>query len=358
MPNKEDLKTLINPFFTWEQKKNYLTYILSRPSEVLKYKPLTISVVGTARCTLECDMCPTHSRLVPEDYEFSQKPSKDISLETFKKVLDTFSEALNVHIIGAGEPLLNKDFFEMVHYAAKRHMTVKTFSNGTTIPENISRILEAPLDGITISLNGHNREEYRRMTGGACEIYDKIFDGVKTLISERDRTNSKVKIKLSFIIDTVNYKSLEDMIRAGMGLGADTIFLCNFLPCPYPGLSADERMIFLKNKGAIDFIKDVYDNLDNETKRKVSFPDAVDIGIKDNKCDTHFTQIRVDGEGRVSSCSVMLLNMEGSGYYYQPDVWNNTFFRETRRAFLKNNRDLLKDPCRICPENLGVRIDA
>jgi MoaA/NifB/PqqE/SkfB family radical SAM enzyme len=357
--SKEDIKTLCGNFFTWEQKKNYLKYIFSRPSKILKYKPITISIVGTGRCTLGCDMCPTHSKIVPEDYEFRQYPAKDISFDTFKKVVDTFSEALNVHIIGSGEPLLNNGLFDMIDYAAcKKHMIVKTFSNGTTISRNISKILSSKLDGITISLNGHDRDEFQRMTGMAREVYDRIFAAAKELISERNRTHSKVKVKLAFIVDTVNYKSLGKMIDAGMELGADVVFLCNFLPAPYPGLTADERMIFLKNTEIIRFMKNVQARLDERTRRKISFPDVVNPEAVSNECRAHFTQIRVDGDGRVGSCSVMLLNMGGKGYFYEPDVWNNKFFQDMREIFLKNNKSLLKEPCRACPENFGVRIDA
>ena len=66
------------------QKINYLKYLFSGKGEVLSYDPITISIVGTTRCTLSCDMCPTHSGRVPEDYPHKQKNVKDIDFEMFK----------------------------------------------------------------------------------------------------------------------------------------------------------------------------------------------------------------------------------------------------------------------------------
>ena len=104
------------------QKMNYIRYRLSGRAPRLRYRPITVSVVATTRCTLSCDMCPTHSRIVPGDYSHNQTVAKDMNFELFKKVIGRFREALSVHIIGAGEPMLNKDFFKMVEYA--RHKDV------------------------------------------------------------------------------------------------------------------------------------------------------------------------------------------------------------------------------------------
>ena len=124
------IKALISLFMsrhTLHQKLNYLNYLYSKKGKILRFQPITISIVPTGRCTLNCDMCPTHSKKIPDDYHHVQKPTRDMSFDTFKKVVDKFNKALNVQIIGSGEPLLNKDFFKMVEYAAdKKHMKVKS----------------------------------------------------------------------------------------------------------------------------------------------------------------------------------------------------------------------------------------
>jgi len=73
---RDIMHVLIAPH-TFGQKWNYIKYGFSKKSEVLSYDPVTISIVGTTRCTLSCDMCPTHSALVPRDYPHTQKNVKD-----------------------------------------------------------------------------------------------------------------------------------------------------------------------------------------------------------------------------------------------------------------------------------------
>ncbi|MDD5421814.1 MAG: radical SAM protein [Candidatus Omnitrophota bacterium] len=352
------MKDVLNVFranYSFRQKMNYLKYRFSAKEETLGYEPIVISVVATGRCTLSCDMCPTHSKKMPKDYPHIQSPSKDISFEDFKRAVDALPRALHVHIIGSGEPLLNRDFFRIAEYAAvKKRMKVKTFSNGTTIEKNIDNIINSPLDGITISLNGHSPEEFSRMTGCPKETYSRIYDATARLIKARDSSGSKVKVKLSFIIDRVNYVNMPLMIETGERLGADSIFFCNFLPAPYKGFTADERMIFTYDLREIDFMRGVYSRLDPVMKKKISLPDAIDPGRTKNGCNTYFTQIRIDGEGRASSCSIMLLNMKGSGRVWDYGVWNNAFFRNMRKTFLSDSAGLLPEPCRVCPENKGV----
>ena len=337
------------------QKINYLKYLFSGKGEVLSYDPITISIVGTTRCTLSCDMCPTHSGRVPEDYPHKQKNVKDIDFEMFKDIINRFKNALTVHIIGSGEPLLNKDFFRMVEYAAGKKMAVKTFSNGTTIKNNIDIILNSRLDGITVSLNGHDPKEFKRMTGMDEKIYSEIYDMTRILVDKKKKRNPRLKVKLSFIIDKRNYKYIPEMVDTGIKLGADHIFFCNFLAAPYNGLSADERALTADAR-LMDELGAIFRKYPPEVRKRLTPPVLIDKSMERNNCQSHFSQIRFDGDGNVSSCSMMLLNMSGNGNYKDAGVWNNNFFVDMRKRFLSDNAGLIPEPCVVCPDNKGVKV--
>ena len=351
-----DMINMILAPHTLSQKGNYFRYLLSRGREELRYGPVTVSIVATGRCTLSCDMCPTHSGRVPDSYIHAQQPVEDMSFERFREIIDRFSDAVTVHIIGSGEPLLNKDFFRMVDYASGKKMTVKTFSNGTMIRANIDRILNSGLDGITVSINGHNAEEFSRMTGMKPETYDGIYEAVGALVAEKKRRGSRVKIKLSYIIDKHNYRFIPYMVASSAALGVDHSFFCNFLSAPYDGLRAEERSLMAGGKAAGE-IKAIFEAYPPAVRKKLTPPLLVDPGMAGDNCRTHFSQIRFDGNGNVSSCSMMLLNMSGHGHYRDKDVWNNAFFRDMRKAFLSGGSYPVPDPCKVCPDNKGVRID-
>ena len=355
MSTSMDILNMLRNDHTFAQRLNYFKYKFSKKGEALNYDPVTISVVATTKCTLSCDMCPTHSTMVPRDYPYLQRNAKDIDFEMFKEIIDKFDKALEVHIIGSGEPLLNKDFFRMVDYAATKRMKVKTFSNGTTIERNIGRILDSKLDGITISLNGHSPGEFRRMTGMDERIFGQICATTKMLIEMKNRRGSKIKVKASFIIDRYNYKFIPEMISLSLKLGIDHIFFCNFLPSPYDGLRAHERVMMAEDK-VIDELNSIFKSYPFSIRRKITPPTLVDEKMDRNQCATHFSQVRFDGDGNISSCSMMLLDMSGNGNYRDEDLWNNDFFRRMRRAFLSKGDERLPAPCRVCPDNKGRRI--
>lgn len=355
MAMMRDIVNAVLADHTVAQKANFIKYLLSRRGEVLSYDPVTISIVATSRCTLSCDMCPTHSNRVPSDYMYAQQAVKDMDLASFREIIDRFGKATTVHIIGSGEPLLNKDFFAMVDYAASKKMVVKTFSNGTTILDNIDNIINSKLDGITISINGHDSGEFARMTGMDEAIYNTIYRAVEVLVRRKNEASSPIRVKLSFIIDRYNYKSVPEMIAAGSTLGVDHMFFCNFLSAPFDGLRADERAL-MDEGGIREEILAMFASCPPEVRKKLTPPVLIDPADRGNRCATHFSQIRFDGDGNVSSCSMMLLNMAGHGSYKDEGVWNNVFFRDMRRRFLSPDPGLVPEPCRSCPDNKGVHI--
>ncbi len=147
---------------------------------------------------------------------------------------------------------------------------------------------------------------------------------------------------------------LPEMMETALRLGADHSFFCNFLPSPYKGLSAGERSLFAES-ATIKSIRDAISKYPPSVRKRFTLPSLVNEGSKENRCDTHFRQIRFDGDGNVSSCSMMLLNMTGQGNYKDDGVWNNDFFRRMRRTFLsKGGSGDLPEPCKVCPDNKGM----
>lgn len=337
------------------QKRNFFRFYFSRKKEILNYQPVILSIVATGRCTLACDMCPTHSRSIPKDYEHTQKTKTDMEFDMFRDIIDRFDKALSVHIIGSGEPLLNKDLFRMIEYAADKKTLVKTISNGTLLSQNdnIDKILSSKLEGITVSLNGHNNDEFSRMTGMEPRIYDEIYNNVKALIEKKKKVRSGVKVKLSFILDRENVKYVDAMVAASLKLGADHTFFCNFLPSRFDGFRPEERVLF--DDEHLPGLRAAYNKLNKGEKRKFTFPPLLGREKTVRECNTHFSQMRVDGKGNVSSCSMMLLNMEDKGKYYQKDVWNNGFFKLMRRKFM-DSKEELPEPCYHCVSNYGVSL--
>jgi len=340
-------KKIITRKMTMGQAINYLKFKYFSKSPVLRYGPIELSIQTTNRCTFQCDMCQTHSPKIPKNI-YHYQGGKDIDLQTFKQFVDKFKNALSVSLIGTGEPLLNKDFFEMINYAAfKRKMSVVTVSNGSIMGNKINDILNSGLYSIEISLNGHNAEEFNRMTGQPKERFLVIHKNIQRLIIKRDKRGSKLRVSLSFILDQQNYKNIFQMMKIAKKLGVDEVSFHNFLPSPVPGFTARERSLYSDNLNAITALKKLKEK---NYKIKINFPRLLDKERKEKYCRDYFTVLRVDGKGDIGGCTGQLLNLAGNGKFYDENVWNNSHFRERRKLFLNPNvLDLA--PCQNCPCN-------
>jgi MoaA/NifB/PqqE/SkfB family radical SAM enzyme len=343
-----------NSPLTGKQKANYWRYLRQKPETVARYEPVRLSLVATGACNLKCDMCHSHSPQMPENYAFKQEKVGAIGYDLFQQALDKHESAYSLDIIGGGEPLLNPDLFKIIDYAAgEKHMVVKTFSNGLVLHKFVDKLLDSKLSGLTVSLNGHDGAEYDRLTKQGAAFHELIVKNLRQLIAERDRRRPDFKVKVSFILDRENYSHLGEMLDLARSLPADKVFLCNFLHAPFAGSTAAERSIYDDHTEILASMRAAIDAQPAWFRQRIDPPGILEREPKGKKCDVHHTQLRIDGDGNVNSCSTMLLKMKGHGHVLDDDLWNNKFFTGMRRMFL-DDKAPLPEPCKVCPNNHGV----
>lgn len=331
---------------------NLFKYFYGEKKTVVNWDPIYISVFPTYICNLSCDMCLTHSTKF--ENPFGQKPCKDMDFVNFKQVLDRYKNVLAVNLIGNGEPLLNKDLFNMIEYASnERKMYTFSGSNGIILGKYVEEITNSLLDGFTISLNGHNSGEFNRITGMPAKWFDVICDNIVELVRQRNLKKKKLEILVSIILDTENYKNLKDMIYfVEEYLEVDRILFFQFLPTPAPGYTAEERCLFSDDPEVLKTFDQV-NSLPSRIRKKVVLPPLLERVMNANKyCSVPFYNISVDGDGNVGCCCCQLLNLSENGKFYEGDAWNNAHFKEMRRRFI-DPEFLLLEPCKWCYNNAG-----
>jgi len=349
---KDRVKRFVKPLYLalrgrrrMGQALNEMRYMLSARGERIGYAPVELALSITDRCTYECDMCLTHSTKVPAN-EFRHRPAPDMPWEMFCDVIERFKNARILWIIGSGEPMLHADFFRMVEMGARLKMDVHATSNGTTVEENIDRILASGLASLNVSINGDTPDEFHRMSGMRRESYAATLKAVRRLTAAKRARGGGPKIGVSFILDRQNYLRAQAMVDLAASLGAELCSLNNILPSDAPGFRAEERCLFDDDEEAMRSLARVH----TVGRMAVSFPRFFPREARYHCCETFFRQIRVDGNGDVGGCSIALLRLDGNGKYDAPDAWNNEYFRRMRRMFLDGAR--LPVPCRTCQMNV------
>lgn len=127
----------------------------------------------TNKCNMRCAHC----------YMKAGKEYKDeLSCEEIKKLLDCFRNkgGTNVSITG-GEPVMRKDFLEIIEYADKVGLTISIFSNGVLWDEQlIKKIAGLNVEGVQISVDGYDESSNAIIRGTG--FFEKALNTIDLLI--------------------------------------------------------------------------------------------------------------------------------------------------------------------------------
>ncbi|MCT4507722.1 MAG: radical SAM protein [Tepidibacter sp.] len=151
----------------------------------------------THRCNLKCIHC-----CIDADGIISDK--KDLTTQEIKKALDRLIEWNPERImLSGGEPMLRKDFIEILTYLKKHYNgKIVVSTNGTLINDQNVDILAKSAYQIDISIDGVDEQTCSTVRGAG--IFDKVIKSVKLL-----KNTGFEKITLSMVVADKN-KGLED----------------------------------------------------------------------------------------------------------------------------------------------------
>ncbi len=153
----------------------------------------------TRTCNLKCIHCYADS-----DY---RKYEGELSTNEALKFIDELGE-FNVPVLlfSGGEPLMRKDFFQLVEYAQKYNIRLTLSTNGTLIDKTIARRLKnVGISYVGISLDGigSNNDKFRGQEGA----FDRALKGIRNCLEIGQR------VGLRFTINRHNYDQLEDIFK-------------------------------------------------------------------------------------------------------------------------------------------------
>ncbi|MEW6599773.1 MAG: radical SAM protein [Nitrospirota bacterium] len=180
------------------------------------FLPWTLDIEPTVSCNLRCVMC--HSNKIRDKREI-----KNMTFESFVKIIDSVPTLLRVTIQGMGEPLLSPDFIRMVSYASQNDIAVTTTLNATFINKEIARkIIESGISRIYISLDGATKETYENIRVGA--VFEKTLEGIRNLVAARKK-KGRPFIDLWMVGIGDNIHELPLMVDLAAELNVDSLTL-------------------------------------------------------------------------------------------------------------------------------------
>ncbi|MBD3670066.1 MAG: SPASM domain-containing protein [Gammaproteobacteria bacterium] len=167
--------------------------------------PIHLDIEATSHCNLLCTMCP-RTEMVEQGVFW------DVGKFDFDKYKTLIDEGVKNGLCSVkynylGEPMMNKQLFDMIKYAKDAGVVDVMFNtNATALTEkNARKLIESGVDKLFFSFDSPYRERYNEIRIGAD--YDKVLNNIKRFHEIREEMGS---IKPFTRISMVLMKDTED----------------------------------------------------------------------------------------------------------------------------------------------------
>ena len=166
--------------------------------------PVEYIVETTAKCNLYCPMCPR---------ETHPQPKADMTDEVFERLVrEAGDSAEHMMLIGLGEPFMDPHIFERIELCHRHGISTLLSTNGTFLDERCAgRILDSPLEQITLSFDGAKKETFEFYRKGAK--FEKVRDNFVRFARMKHERGSRLQVVVQMVVMEGNRAEVDDFIR-------------------------------------------------------------------------------------------------------------------------------------------------
>jgi radical SAM protein with 4Fe4S-binding SPASM domain len=197
----------------WNRAKLLWGYLARR--ERLPALPVEYIVETTAKCNLYCPMCPR---------ETHKQPKADMEDAVFERlVAQAGRTAEHMMLIGLGEPFMDARIFERIEFCHRHSISTLLSTNGTFLDEALAaRVLDSPLEQITLSFDGARKETFEFYRKGAR--FEKVRDNFTRFARMKHQRNSRLQVVVQMVRMEGNAGEVEEFVRFWSGIaGVDQV---------------------------------------------------------------------------------------------------------------------------------------
>jgi MoaA/NifB/PqqE/SkfB family radical SAM enzyme len=320
-----------------------------KPEKEVNDKPLEAMQIGiSSTCNLNCTFCPTSF--------IQENNKKQMPLDLFKKLIPFFGWTKWVYLQGWGEPLLNKDIWEMTNLIKKADTKVGFTTNGTLLNNDvIEKIIEYQVDLVSVSIAGDSPEVHNKLRKGSD--FGNIIENVEKLIKIKKQHNALLpKVSLSYMLTKETIEHLPDMVDLACKINVDDLYATN-LDYVFNEHANDNKIFSWDAEPNKHYLKIISKAKDIANKSEFSFR-HYDISFKEQHpvCELDPSRfVFITNDGNVTPCTYLGRKINPRIYKDQKfdvplksfgnineqtfeEIWNSKDYTEFRRIFSERNR--------------------
>lgn len=234
-----------------------------------------ISLALTHRCNLKCSHC-----IVDASYgEQCDKYNTKQILSHLDKIIKVNPESI---VLTGGEPLLRKDFLEILKYTRNNFSgNITLMTNATLLNQSNIDIIKDLVNNIDISIDGADEESCAIVRGPG--VFSKVVDNIKLL-----KNSGFHKISLSMVLTENNSFYVDEFFKLNETLGTNPMLRA----LSYTGRA-------LKNK---DMLQTKY------TSKESTHKNNTEVKPHTCTCTAGYDQLTIEANGDIFPCNLFVNN--------------------------------------------------
>lgn len=256
----------------------------------------------TNRCNLKCKHCV---------YTSGEWDMPDMTLETVKKIIPALKKlgVEEVHITG-GEPLVNKEFFEIARCLHENGFETRVQTNGILItPDIAKRLKECGIEYVLISIDGLEK------THNSFRNNDKSFDyAIKAV---KICLEAGLYTRVNTVINKSNVQDLPELIKYINNLKPDQHSFFYLTPVGR-GKNIKNLMLSLEEWKEVEKIVEK-SGRENKCIEKIRLQNVIKNNEDDKKCRDDNCLILANGD--VYHCVFFIYSPYKLGNIYNEDLY-------------------------------------
>ncbi len=183
-------------------------------------KPVSIMWESTIACGLACKHCKASAKKTPDPDELSTEEGRNL----IDQIVE-FGEPYPILRITGGNALMRSDIFELIKYAKDEGLKVTIAPSTTPLlnRKNITKLKEAGVDAVAISIDGHSAELHDSFRG-VVGTFDLMLRATQIM------REAALPFRLLTTVTKFNVRSLPEIFLHAKKLGAAGWYLYMLIP--------------------------------------------------------------------------------------------------------------------------------
>jgi len=179
--------------------------------------PVELSLDPGHVCNFGCPHCNAQRYLVINPNEVPED-KKLMTKEHLHRLMDFMAEwgVRGVCLGGGGEPLMNRNVWDLPSYIKSKGMKSSFATNGSLINEDIAREM-MNCRWVGVSVDAGTRDVFHKVHG--VDQFDRVIENLKLLVRLKKETGSKMDIAYKFLINPTNFHDIYNACKLAKEIG-------------------------------------------------------------------------------------------------------------------------------------------